>query len=146
MQTSSSCISAAILSTDIETGTLQQMARALHDAGYSDVKTLPHLPDLRRSDDDDDFHLPEELSDVRFVIIDESVGGRSAFELEAILKASAESAVLQTGVLLGASPHIDSSMLAAWSAGFDLCLVRERLDMGELSNLSRQILVHIKAE
>ena len=89
------------------------------------------------------LRLPDEMRDIRFVVIDESVGGRSAFELQTILKATEESPALYTGVLLRRSPHLDSSILAAWCAGFDLCLVGDGLDMAEFRDLCGKLLSRI---
>jgi len=142
METARAEINAAILSTEIEPATLQAMSRALHEAGFARVDTLAELPEplSAGSDEAGGFRLPEEMSDTRFVVIDEMVGGRSAFELQAILKALAESSELYTGILLGRSAHLKSSVMAAWCAGFDLCLVRDGLDVSEFRDLCAKLL------
>ena len=62
-----------------------------------------------------------------------------------MLKAAAESSQLYTGVFLRRSPHLHSSVVAAWCVGFDLCLVRDGLDMTEFRDLCAKLLSRIRA-
>ncbi len=147
METPQADINAAILSTEIEPEALGEMVQALRDAGFATVDTFAEMPEPvgTGSSEAGGFRLADEMRDIRLVVIDHSVGGRSAFELQAILKAVAESAELYTGILLRRSPHIHSSVIAAWCAGFDLCLVRDGLDMGEFRGLCGKLLSRMRA-
>ena len=147
METPQADINAVILSTEINPEVLANMADALRNAGFARVDASTNLPEPVRMDSEGamGLRLPDEMRDIRFVVIDESVGGRSAFELQTILKATEESPALYTGVLLRRSPHLDSSILAAWCAGFDLCLVGDGLDMAEFRDLCGKLLSRIRA-
>ena len=146
MQTTEMSVKAAIISTDIAPALVRQMAKAMRDVGFSQVLTLKEPPKLAQTGTDDsiEFHLPDGMKDVRFVMMDEWVGGRSAFELHAILKAAAESSQLYCGLLL-ASPPSESTIFAAWAAAFDLCLTKGNLDMAELRRFSGEILNRIRS-
>ena len=147
METARAEINATILSTEIDPELLGKMSQALRDAGFARVDTFAELPEpvSAGSDEAGGFRLPEGMSNTRFVVIDEMVGGRSAFELQAVLKAVAESAALYTGILLRRSAHLDSSIVAAWCAGFDLCLVRDDLDVSEFRDLCAKLLSRMRA-
>jgi hypothetical protein len=130
---------AVLLSTDLEPNMLDGVLESLRDAGYSPVKRLGALPPLYKTGDSDstEFHLPKEISNARFVLIDEMVAGRSAFEIYAMLKAAAESKETAFGILLD-SPS-DNTIFAAWAAGFDLCLDEQQMTMDELKRLSAKL-------
>lgn len=130
---------AVLLSTDLEPKMLDEVLESLRDAGYSPVKRLGALPPLDKTGDGNstEFHLPKEISNARFILIDEMVVGRSAFELHAILKAAAESKETAFGILLD-SPS-ENTIFAAWAAGFDLCLDKQQMTMDELKRLSAKL-------
>lgn len=139
-------MTATIISTDINEITISEMKKAMVESGFGKVTLLSELPSLDRTGTDDavEFHLPKQLADTRFVILDEQVGGRSAFELHTILKVAAESKDMAFCILL-ASPISENTLFAAWAAGFDLCLGRDKLDIAEFKRFCGQILSQLKA-
>jgi RNA polymerase sigma factor (sigma-70 family) len=131
---------AAIISTDLDAAHLKLVRNALKAAGFSEVLTLNTLDPLAQigTDRNVEFHLPDPLGSARLVVLDEWVGGRSAFELYSVLKAAAEAKDMAFCLLL-ASPT-DSTVFAAWAAGFDLCLAKENLDAAEFQRLVERCL------
>ena len=147
MKTTKRNIKAAIISTDIPRDSLARMVHAIEDAGFDKVGTLIWpLPVSRTGEGDTaEVHIPAPSKEVRFVIIDEWVAGRSAFEIQAALKAAVESNGRYFGILLS-SPISESTVLAAWGAGFELCLSRDDLDPNELRRFSKEILSRMLSE
>jgi RNA polymerase sigma-70 factor (ECF subfamily) len=138
-------MAATIISTDLDEDTIAQWSEILRDAGFSKVILLNALPPLVQngSSDSMEFHLPEQMADTRFVILDEQVGGRSAFELYTILKAAVESRDVACCIMLS-SPPSESTVFAAWAAGFDLCLVKEKLSADEFRHFCGEIMSRLK--
>ena len=132
-------MTATILCTDLPTDTVAGMKRALLDAGFGKVRVMSKLPELVRTGEDDatEFHLPAAIEDTRFIILDEQVGGRSAFELCVVLKAAAEFGGMASGILL--SQPSKNTVFAAWAAGFDLCLRRDTLNLDEFQGFCARI-------
>lgn len=125
-------LKATLFSSDLPPETVDLIRQALIDSGFGDVSVMAEMPELVRTGEGDatEFHLPDGLRDTEFVILDEQVGGRSAFELWAILKAAAEWADIASGILL--TRPSSNTIFAAWAAGFDLCLGK-----GGLADLPR---------
>jgi RNA polymerase sigma-70 factor (ECF subfamily) len=138
---------ATILGTDFDPQLLQTLKTALHAAGWSRVNALTDIRDLgalyrieNRSgeavatgtDAEGEARLLGERQDVRFspllagsdfILLDEWIAGRSAFELFTILRATPEGKKTHFCLLL-AEPPADSSVFAAWITGFDICLTK----------------------
>ena len=76
-------VNAAIISTDLEPKLVRSMAKAARAAGFDRVITLDALPSLEATGEGAarENHLPESLKGVSVVVLDEWIGGRSAFEL-----------------------------------------------------------------
>jgi hypothetical protein len=92
-----------------------------------------------------EFHLPDALRGARLVLLDEWIGGRSAFELHAVLKAAVEAKGMLFG-MFAASPG-DGTVFAAWAAGFDLFLDRDTLNEAEFTRLLQMVVRrHLQAE
>jgi len=146
METPRTQVDAAIISTELDSSVLSGMVEAIREAGFANVATLQAAPDLRREENSEGgaFHLPGQLNQARFIVLDEWIGGRSAFEIHAILKAAEESSHVYFGILL--SSPVESTVFAAWAAGFELCLGKEGLSMDELRRFSKKILRGIQGE
>ena len=122
---------ATLVSTDLEPATLQALSDALRSAGYTRINHLSNYLELARLEETDDgdaktFHLSNALQGTRFLILDERIGGHSAFELYPILRATAEGKAMATCLLLDPAGEQDSRarVLSAWASGFDLCLTK----------------------
>jgi hypothetical protein len=139
-------MTATIICTDLEQETVSAMTSALQDAGFNTIKVLNRVPPLQQTSESapSEFRLPPELADSRFILLDEFIGGRSAFELHSFLKAAPESKDIAYCILLQSPP--DTTIFAAWVAGFDLCMRKEELDMEEFSRFCRRILSGLKEE
>jgi RNA polymerase sigma-70 factor (ECF subfamily) len=133
--------SAAIVSTDFDPTVLQGLVTALKRGGWTDVAVLRAVPPLEErttADGAREVHLPVPLYGRQLIVLDEWVGGRSAFELLALLKIAAEAKETVFGLLLNA-PAADSTVFAAWGAGFDLCLTKP-VQPAEFERFGRHIL------
>ncbi len=136
--------SAAIISTDIEPSLQQQLVDALKQAGWEDVATVGTEPVVTGAavsdagETEGELQLAPALRGKRYVILDEWIGGRSAFELHTLLRAHPDAKAMAFGLLLHA-PAARSTVFAAWSAGFDLCLTQP-VDPAEFGKLSRRVL------
>ncbi len=115
-------LTATLISTDLEPAEVENVRHALREAGFAAVETLSDVPPL--------FSLegtppPPLLTGKRLVILDEQIGGRSAFEVYAELKAHKKTR--DTWFCLLLSSPSDETVFAAWEAGFDLCFNKECL-------------------
>ncbi|HZT42810.1 MAG TPA: sigma factor-like helix-turn-helix DNA-binding protein [Chthonomonadaceae bacterium] len=122
---------AALVSTDLEPAALRALSDALRSAGYSQVNHLSKYLELARLEetgegDAKEFHLPGPLRATRLIVLDERIGGHSAFELFPILRAAAEGKEMAACILLDPAEEQDSRarVLSAWASGFDLCLTK----------------------
>jgi RNA polymerase sigma-70 factor (ECF subfamily) len=132
---------AAIISTDLDPAVLQSLVEAMKTAGWEDVATLGAVPPLEEriaADGAREFHLAAPLNGRQFIVLDEWIGGRSAFELHILLKAAAEAKEMGFGLFL-AAPAEDNTVFAAWAAGFELLLTKP-IDPAEFGRFSQRIL------
>jgi len=129
---------AAILSTDLEPAVLQSLVDAMKAAGWDDVAALGAAPVVEQRNDGDaaELHLAPPLQGRQFIVLDDSIGGRSAFELHLLLRATPEAKEIKFG-LLSSCAH-DDTVRAAWLAGFDLFLTKP-VDPAEFGEFSRRI-------
>jgi RNA polymerase sigma factor (sigma-70 family) len=128
-------LAATIVANDLDPAVLQRLKDALHGAGFSKVDAhtgVQRLGDLYRVDRTDSawpfpeqFHFSTLLQDSRFVLLDEWIAGRSAFELFSILKATPEGKNTAFGLMIQSPTREDSTVFAAWASGFDLCFARD---------------------
>lgn len=139
-------LTATIFCTDLSADAVDGMRRDLLDAGFGKVRVLAEMPELSRAGEGDavEFHLSAAIADTRFAVFDEQVGGRSAFELHTILKAAAEFREMASGILL--SHPSNTTIFAAWAAGFDLCLSYESLVNGEFRDFCARIRQQIEGD
>jgi DNA-binding response OmpR family regulator len=93
--------------------------------------------------DGEELRLSEPLRGKQFIVLDDSVGGRSAFELHLLMKAAVEAKEVVFGLL--SASGADSTARAAWLAGFDLFLTKP-VDPAEFGRLSRRILEKLAAK
>jgi RNA polymerase sigma factor (sigma-70 family) len=131
-------VNAAIINTDLEPNLVRSMADAARAAGFDGVLTLDAPPSLDATGEGDarEVHLPGSLKDVSVVVLDEWIGGRSAFEILAILKAAAESKEIAFFML--ASAPKDSTVFAAWSAGVE-CFLTKPFDLAEFQKFMKHL-------
>jgi RNA polymerase sigma-70 factor, ECF subfamily len=129
---------AAILSTDLEPGVLQSLVDAMKAAGWDDVAALGAAPWVEERNDGGtpEFHLASPLRGRQFIVMDDSIGGRSAFELHLLLRATPEAKEIKFGLLSSCAE--DDTVRAAWLAGFDLFLTKP-VDPAEFGEFSRRI-------
>jgi RNA polymerase sigma-70 factor (ECF subfamily) len=117
--------SAAIISTDLDTSLLQQMTDVLKDAGFGDVTIFdgatPVTEERLSADGKKESHVARPLEGKQFILLDEWLGGRSAFEVHTVLKALPALADTLFG-LLAMAPIQDQTAYAAWLAGFYMLL------------------------
>jgi RNA polymerase sigma factor (sigma-70 family) len=120
---------AAIVSTNLEPTVLTALSDALRAAGfrrvnlfhdYQDVATLKETGEGETKE----FHLPDPLKGTHLLVLDEWIGGRSAFELYPILRAAVEKREMAACILLDPTDVAANriSVFSAWVSGFDLCL------------------------
>jgi DNA-binding response OmpR family regulator len=136
-QSTAAVRSAAILSTDLDATVLQSLIDAMKAAGWDDIAALGAVPVVDLPSEGEELRLSEPLRGKQFIVLDDSVGGRSAFELHLLLKAPAEAKEVVFGLL--SSSSADSTVRAAWLAGFDLFLTKP-VDPAEFGHYSRLIL------
>lgn len=116
-------LNAAIVSSDLEPAVLQRLVKALKAAGFHKVSVLREMPPLggTASASDTGIRLPKPLAQCRLIVLDQTVAGRSAFELLPLLKAPYAAWATAFGLLLDPAAGADT-LTAAWLAGFDLVL------------------------
>ncbi|HLV79434.1 MAG TPA: RNA polymerase sigma factor [Chthonomonadaceae bacterium] len=136
---------AVILSTELEPSYTQSLADALRAAGFGDVAILPGLPPLEWTGAGGalDYHLPSPLKEARLLVLDEWIGGRSAFELYVLIRATVEGR--QAGVCQLLRSPAQATVFAAWAAGCDMCFTQETLDAETFERLTRQWLKQTEA-
>lgn len=135
-----STVNAAILSTDLEPRLLRSMVEAARAAGFDSVITLDAPPSLDATGEGEsrEVHLPHSMQGVSVVVLDEWIGGRSAFEILALLKAAAESKGIAFFML--ASAPTDNTVFAAWAAGVE-CFLTKPFDLMEFQRFMRHLRV-----
>jgi hypothetical protein len=132
MTTSPSPVSiATIISTEISEETLSEMRAALHTAGWEDIRLLDQPATFLGSEANESGNarlaLHGLLSGCWLVILDELVGGHSAFALSTLIRSGAEGANMNL-MLLATGDHTEAessaTAMAAYIAGFDLMLTK----------------------
>lgn len=125
---------ASIVSTEINPDLLSQMAGALKAAGWETVNIIRGFEAAGRLEPagagkDREFYLPALLAGSRCIILDEWIGGRSAFELLPLLNATRERKDAAILLLMNAAgperPDLrDITVQAAYAAGVDMLLTK----------------------
>lgn len=130
--------SAAIISSELPADLLKKMVKAARAAGFDRVVTLNAPPSLQAVGKGDacEYHLPASLREVSVVVLDEWIGGRSSFEVLAILKGAVE-AKQMAFFMLAAAPS-DSTIFAAWAAGVD-CFLTKPFDLAEFQKFMQHL-------
>lgn len=120
---------AAIISTDIDAATLKSLVTALKAAGFGAVQLISDyvsvgLPVGTGEGEAKELHLPKALDGAKFIVLDEWIAGRSAFELLPLLRATIEAVDLHFCLLLNnpGTKENDIAIHSAWIAGLDLVL------------------------
>jgi RNA polymerase sigma factor (sigma-70 family) len=129
---------AAIISTELSPELTAQMTTEIQRAGWSNVRHIAEVPAFIRNADGS---LPEPLSGCLLIVLDEFVGGRSAFELSTLWRSTQEGR--QVAILLlidgrNESVNRDDTIMAAYIAGFDMLLTKP-FDAGEIESFTRRI-------
>lgn len=117
---------------------LQSLVDAMRAAGWEDVAALGAVPVVERTGDGaaSELHLTRPLQGRRFIVLDDWIGGRSAFELYTLLKAPPEAKEITFGLL--AASTAESTVWAAHLAGLDLFLTKP-IDPAEFEEFSRRV-------
>jgi RNA polymerase sigma-70 factor (ECF subfamily) len=134
--------SAAILSTELEPAALQALVDAMKAAGWDDVAALGAALAVDLPPVGGELRFSEPLRAKQFILLDDWIGGRSAFELHTLLKAPAEAKDVLFGLL--SSSGEESTVRAAWLAGFELFLTKP-VNPVEFGRLSQRLLEKITA-
>jgi RNA polymerase sigma-70 factor (ECF subfamily) len=137
--------SGALLCSDLEPAFARRLVDAMRAAGFGDVVLLKALPPLQATVRDEirEVRLAGALKGRQFIVLDEWIGGRSAFELHAMLKAAAEAPQLMFGLLLSA-PR-DETVFAGWCAGFQLVLAKEDLAPAEFEHFCTCVIEKLRS-
>lgn len=142
---------AAIVSTNLESSILNSLSDALRAAGFSRINLCHNYLEVARLEETGDgeakeFHLPAALKGTNFVVLDEWIGGHSAFELYPILRAAAERKELAACILLDPTDAEANrvSVFSAWISGFDLCL-NKPVDPAEFQRFARRMRENMQA-
>jgi RNA polymerase sigma-70 factor (ECF subfamily) len=118
---------AAIICSDLDTALLQQMIDVLKDAGFGDVTIFegaaPVTEERQSTEGKREAYAAAPLEGKQFILLDEWLGGRSAFEVHTVLKALPALQETLFG-LLASSPCQDQTAYAAWLAGFSMLLTK----------------------
>jgi RNA polymerase sigma factor (sigma-70 family) len=132
---------AAILSDSLEPSILASLSDALRAAGYSHVNLFDDYRKVVSTGDFKilgtgagkavDYILPDTLKETRYVVLDERIGSRSAFELHLILRAAEKenNVTIAHCILLDPLDPPDEetkqiSVFASWLTGFDVCFIK----------------------
>jgi RNA polymerase sigma-70 factor (ECF subfamily) len=112
-----------VVSTDIEPSLLGNMTDALKAAGWDTVHLAPNLPTLGL------LGSPEAMpsGNLRCLVLDEWIGGRSAFEYIPILRGSAKGKDLPIFLLVeGGRPEEEANItvMSAYVSGVDMLLTK----------------------
>jgi DNA-directed RNA polymerase specialized sigma24 family protein len=153
---------AAIVSSDLLPEQLRAMTAEMQAAGWNEIHHLSHPAVLGRGANGG---LPEALTDCQCIVLDEFVGGRSAFELSVLWRsteagrrlaillliagrdrpAETENTILASGKAFSPSCFIgdrpaetENTILAAYLAGFDMLLTKPYAP-GEIESFTRRI-------
>jgi RNA polymerase sigma-70 factor (ECF subfamily) len=142
---------AAIVSTEIAPELLRQMSDAMRASGWEDVRLVSDIAAagaLERPAPNATStvrNLPAPLTGCRCIVLDEWIGGHSAFELSLLLRASDEGRGAALFLLIdGNRPEaeIDNTALAAYMTGFDMALTKP-FDLAEFQGFSRRLREHL---
>jgi RNA polymerase sigma-70 factor (ECF subfamily) len=129
---------AAIVSSEIPAERLREMTEEIRAAGWRNIRHLSDPTVLGRGADG---RLPDALTGCRLIVLDEFVGGRSAFELAVLWRATQEG--WNTPILLliagrDRPEETENTVLAAYLAGFDMLLTKPYAP-GEIESFTRRI-------
>ncbi|HEX5324390.1 MAG TPA: hypothetical protein VFW40_11430 [Capsulimonadaceae bacterium] len=137
---------AAIIGTDLDQGTVRDMKGGLKDAGWSEILLVDHFPLIvpaktGRAAQVGKWQLPHALKGCDCLVLDEWIGGRSSFELIALLNASAERDAATLFCLFGdknSNPTAETTVLAAYALGVDVLLTKP-FAMDEFHSLVQRV-------
>lgn len=122
----------SLIQTDMDQTTVIRLRELLESAGIDDIRVITDVEDAVRFDLAEDgscqgMHISEAIQGSKLIILDEWLGGRSAFELYSILKSTPEAE--GKGFCLLISGFSDMIARAAWAARFDMLFTKESLDL-----------------
>jgi RNA polymerase sigma-70 factor (ECF subfamily) len=142
--TTPALVSAAVISSDMDSGLLQEVMDALGRAGFVDVSHFSDIDQIVTAAPGGkltDWQLAEPLKGKRCFLIDEWVQGRSAFEIHTLLKILPE---LEESLfwMLAASPVRDQTVMAAWAAGVE-CFLTKPFSIDEIERFGTLILAKL---
>jgi RNA polymerase sigma factor (sigma-70 family) len=124
---------AALVATQLSVPLIDSLCEAMRAAFWEDITTVGDVPLVEpvTVNDVTEFHLALPLRGRQFIILDDWIGGHSAFELLALLKAT-QAASEMLFCLLTATPE-ERTLWAAWIAGFDVCVAKP-VDLDEFQS------------
>ncbi len=145
-QTTASPWIANIVSTNLSADLLRQMESALKRAGWDQINLIGDFAAAARSlktgdGSNAELHMPLSLQGGCCVIMDERIGAHSAFELIALLSATAERKDFALFLLIDnaeTNPDFDLTAMAAYATGVDM-LLSKPFDIAEFERFGRRL-------
>lgn len=132
---------ASIISTDLAPDLLARMVTALKTAGWDKVNLVDDFEAAGRlapagEGNESVLHLPPFLKESRCLVLDEWIGGRSAFEW---ISAAVERKNVGLLLLAGQQGKVPETLVrAAYMAGVDMLLTKP-FNIAEFENFGRQL-------
>jgi DNA-binding response OmpR family regulator len=138
-------IRAAIISSELDPGLLEQMTERLVAAGFRDVRTFADAAEVAPPSrgKSDRQRLAPALRGRMLIVMDEEIGGRSAFDLHAMLKAAPELKGPRFFLLL--NDAADANVFAAWNAGIQ-CVLAKPFVMDEFETFAGRLYEALASE
>jgi RNA polymerase sigma-70 factor (ECF subfamily) len=142
---------AAVVSTEIAPDLLRQMADAMKSAGWDDIRLISDvvaagtLATPAEGETSEGRRPPAPLVGCRCIVLDEWIGGHSAFEFSTLLRATDEGRAAALFLLIdGNRPEkeAENTAMAAYIAGFDMLLTKP-FDIDEFQRFARRIREHL---
>jgi RNA polymerase sigma factor (sigma-70 family) len=131
---------ATIISSELPSALLASMTDALKAAGWSAVRHSS-VPSPLARDEQGRIQLSETFTGCQCVVLDEMVMGRSAFEWLLLFRTTEAGREIPVLFLMGSDrpeAQIKDTVLAAYLAGFDMCLTRP-FDIAEFQHFASRL-------
>jgi len=142
--TSAVTLGCLLLAGDLAPTLVAEMTHAMHDAGWTRIRHISSATDLihpRTDGENAAPYLAEPMPLCRCVVLDEFIGGHSAFEIAALIRSTEWGRDVALFLLADGSKsakEIDLTVLAAYVAGFDMLLSKPFV-LQEFTNFMRQL-------
>jgi RNA polymerase sigma factor (sigma-70 family) len=134
---------AAIFSSDLPPTLVAQMTQALKTAGFRSVHFIQRFADLAHPEPGQNglVQLRNPVPQCRYIVLDETINGHSAFEVAKLLRATPEGKEALLFLLAdgtGNPKTFELTALAAYMAGFDM-LLSKPFDIAEFTKFARRL-------